>query len=205
MIVSWQTLTSRIEASKVKQVTCERCGTAYYYEMTRQGIGRGTALYGIGTGRAGAGAERRAQEDLNRRLEIESDMVPCPKCHWVSTDLIKTYRKGRYRKIGRLILWVFIGSNFFLMPVLGMALSKALGYDSQLERVLGMAIVVLTLGSPIWILLGRSVLRSRINPNKRYPEAPILPKGTPEALVMAKDEQTGEPLLVPAEGKNRLR
>jgi hypothetical protein len=83
-------------------VVCDNCGGTYYYELARIGTGAHTAPYGIGTSSASQKAHDQSETDLQRRLAVEAELVPCPKCHWISDELVKGYRLGRYRGVGKL-------------------------------------------------------------------------------------------------------
>ena len=54
-----------------------------------------------------------ARKDLARRLERESEMVPCPKCQWVNEDLIARYRRRKYRPLAWITLAILSGSPWW--------------------------------------------------------------------------------------------
>src|SRR6185437_12238268 len=58
------------------------------------------------TDRSMAGAQRR----LAKRLSTEADLVPCPKCHWINSDLVKGYRRG---------VWPYVGMPIYILLVTG--------------------------------------------------------------------------------------
>src|SRR5438105_396547 len=86
---------------RVVGVICDHCGCRYYYELTRIGTGANTASYGIGTSRASRKAHEQSERDLQRRLALEAELVPCPQCNWINGELVKGYRLGRYRGVGK--------------------------------------------------------------------------------------------------------
>ena len=55
-------ITSIVAGQRIEAVKCEKCGTAFYYELTRVGVGKGSAPYLIGqtsaSNRAAAAAKR---------------------------------------------------------------------------------------------------------------------------------------------------
>jgi hypothetical protein len=168
-------------------VVCDRCGRAYYYELARIGTGAHTAPYGIGSSRASQKAQDHSESDLQRRLAMEAELVPCPRCHWISEDLVEGYRLGRYRGVGKLAFAVgFAGS------ILSLIVAWFIHIGSPLDRWL---LPYLLIGGPatftgiaMTLLLLRRWLRSRIQPNRGFPQETRLPPGTPPALIM--DEVT---------------
>src|SRR5271154_6989701 len=99
---------------KLEPVTCEKCKTEFFYELTRVGVGKGSALYNIGQAGASHRARSAAAQDLNQRLNQEAELVPCPKCHWVNQDLVDRYRHRKYRRaplvIGIIMVVGFVAS-----------------------------------------------------------------------------------------------
>ena len=85
--------TALVARTRVVSVTCEKCGCAYYYELTRTGAGSAEAAYGIVT--FSDSAEQQAIEEARRRLTIDAELVPCPQCRWINEDLVCRYRMGR--------------------------------------------------------------------------------------------------------------
>src|SRR5213079_1790864 len=78
-------------------VVCDKCGCQYYYELARIGTGASTASYGIGASRASQKSHDQSEIDLRRRLGMEAELVPCPRCNWINDELVQGYRLGRYR------------------------------------------------------------------------------------------------------------
>lgn len=62
-----------------KQVTCESCSHQYEYEMTRTAIGSYSG-FALTRQKADEEAAADAAQKLKTMLEIECDVVPCPKC-----------------------------------------------------------------------------------------------------------------------------
>lgn len=184
-------LTATVTGRRLVSVTCQKCRTGYWYELSRVGGGRASAPYYLAQQAAQARADRAAQKDLARRLEQDVELVPCPKCNWVNQDLVDRYRQGLYRRAPMLIaVCVAVG-------VLGYAIIAGItgggGYhpNAGAARTVGAVLLAVGLSSPVWVLLPRRILRLRVDPNATYPRPPALPPGTPPALVERRDPQGG--------------
>lgn len=181
---------------RLESVACEKCGTAFHYELTRVGVGKGSAPYLLGQDAAANRAATAAQRDLTKRLNEEAELVPCPKCNWVNQDLIDRYRRRQYRRAPLLIV-IIVVAGFIAAPILATGLTEVFGYNSRLPSVAMLTLMTVCLLSPAWVLLGRQHLQRRIDPNLTYPRQPNVPLGTPPALVETRDPQSGEMVLVP--------
>lgn len=188
-------VTASVAGERVEAVTCEKCRTAFSYELTRVGTGRASTvrLVGDGTGRAAAAAGR----DLAARLDGEAELVACPKCNWVNQDLVDRYRRRLYRRAPRLIaalcgavVFGFILALALTVDAYGMASWQANAARGGPVPACGLVVV--------GVLLARRTLRRRVDPNLTYPRVPTVPPGTPPALVERSDPRTGETRLVPA-------
>lgn len=181
---------------RLETVTCEKCRTVFHYELTRVGVGKGSAPYMLGQHSAADRAGSAAKRDLTKRLSEEAELVPCPKCHWVNQDLIDRYRRRQYRRAPLLIV-VIIVAGFVAAPILAAGLTEAFGYNSRVPSIVMLGVMAVCLLSPAWVLLGRRQLHRRIDPNITYPRRPTVPPGTPPALIEKRDAETGEMHLVP--------
>jgi hypothetical protein len=191
-----EVFTTKISGQRVASVTCEKCGTPYYYELSRIGIGKASSPYSLFERAAARRAEARAERDLEKQLDRDAELVPCPKCHWVNQDLIDRYRRWRYRVSPGLVIGVMIAAFFILLVAEGVV--RHLNSEGRAPVGAPVFMLGMWLLSPVWILLIRRSLRRRINPNQSYPRLPALPRGTPAALVERQDKDTGESYLEPA-------
>jgi hypothetical protein len=170
--------TQSAAGQRLARVECDRCGTEYFYQLSRVGTGVGVAPYYLGQGRAARLAELRAAKDLERALDRGRELVPCPKCSWINEDLVHGYRRTRYRLWGRVAFYILATAILLaltLVPLLAFGDPNAL----PIVTLILLGIVLLsggTLGIQMW-------LRGRIDPNRNYPDAPELLPGTPPALV----------------------
>jgi hypothetical protein len=192
-----KTFESAHAAGYVVGVVCEQCDTTYYYELARIGTGAQTAPYGIGKTKAAQQAHTQSEADLEQRLAGEAELVPCPKCHWISDSLVQGYRLGRYRFVGKLAFTLgFAGS------LLSLVVAWYIHIGSPLERwrlpyvLIGGPVIFSALG--VSLLLLRSFLRSRIQPNLGSSQESRLPLGTPPALLLDEATQTLRPANPPS-------
>lgn len=180
---------SALIGARLVAVECENCGCRYFYELARTGTGRATAPYAIGTSSAIRSSQDRSQRDLQERLAREAELVPCPECNWINDELVRGYRRGRFRRAG--VLAVSIGTIGTAGSLIGAwFISIGPAADRHLLPYFlyaGPAIFV-SLGAMMMLL--RAWLRNRIQPNRHFPLPPQRPPGSPPALLM--DEETGE-------------
>jgi hypothetical protein len=183
-------------------VCCEQCRSDYFYELARVGTGSASAPYGIGSKGAAERAEKQAKEELQRRLVEESELVPCPRCHWINQEMIAGYRKARYRGWGKFAGGLaVIGTSISVL--IGLVLSNGPAVDRDARNFFLVVGPVVSLGLAGLLLLARNWLRSLINPNRDFPEPPRkLPSGSPAALI--KNPTTGELEPVRAKAENSV-
>jgi hypothetical protein len=98
-------------------VVCDQCGCTYYYELARTGSGASTAPYWFGTLSAHQASQNQSETDLQRRLAREAELVPCPDCNWISEELVKGYRLGRYRGLGKFAFALALAGSILSLVV----------------------------------------------------------------------------------------
>lgn len=189
-------ITANVAGSAIDEVTCEKCGTHFYYELTRVGTGKGSAVLFLGQRAAADRAAQAAQQDLYARLRTQADLVPCPKCNWVNRYMVDRYRDEMYKGAPLLIV-VIVVVGFMATLIVPPLLHDALGESSPLHKLAASGIAGVTFLAPFIVLLVRHRLRLRVDPNATYPRRPVLPPGSPPALVEQLDRQTGERILGP--------
>lgn len=177
---------------RIVEVTCERCATEYAYELRRVGTGTASAPYYLGQDRARARASAEALEELREKLDTDVELVPCPKCRWINADCARRYRRHLYTS---LLLW---GWLMTLLGAVAFAITVA-SVDDRDDIRSPVALAVLLLAAilifgPLWMWMVRSVLRARFNPNRLHPQPPIVPPGTPPAIVTRIDPRTMQPV-----------
>ncbi len=184
-----KTINAERVGARLVRVVCARCGCEYFYKFTRIGSGSSQAPYGLGVGRATAKANAKAQKDLQRRMASEAELVPCPQCNWINEELVAGFRRGSYRKLGESAAALgVVGAG--LGVILGIVFASAGPQGIGWILLIPAGLLLLSGG----LLLMRSWLRGRIQPNEYLPEPPKLPVGSPPALI--KDPESGQ--LVPA-------
>ena len=188
LIYHGKRFTSAIAGKTFAEVECDKCGCHYGYELARVGSGSSTSHYWIGQSTAKTTSAQRAHQDMGDRLAREAELVPCPKCHWISEDLVRGYRLGRMRHLGNLAIAIaFVGTCVSLIAAWFIFLGPAT--DRQMARYVVFGGPVVSISLAATMLLIRYWLRSRIQPNRDYPLVPKVPAGTPPALVY--DEGSG--------------
>jgi hypothetical protein len=166
--------TSTTAGRRIVEATCEKCQTPYFYELAREGIGMASAPYYLGQEAAEKRAERSAQKNLSKLLVNDVELVPCPKCHWINESTVRRFRKQCYRGSWKYITLAIAFVVLSVPVVVAVADSSAqLLRFTLLFQLLAIAIV----------LMVTPLLRSRIRPNRLFPDPPVLPPGTPPAFL----------------------
>lgn len=194
MIYAGREMTATIAGGRIEPVVCERCRTHFFYELTRVASGKASAPYFLFQGAATNRAEARAGRALATRLDADVEMVPCPKCLWVNKSLIDRYRRGLYRGAGKLNA-IILASSFVVGPLLFGVLSEGFGLHSpNVMAVIPLTVLAAVVASII-VLIVRHRWRMSIDPNRLHPRPPVLPPGTPPAMVEEVDVRTGQTVL----------
>lgn len=81
------TYTSTVQVRCWKQHTCVGCGGSYLYELIRTVKG---------TGSTADGARAHAQKNVQKTLEKDTDLQPCPTCGLHQPDMIAQRRSSRH-------------------------------------------------------------------------------------------------------------
>lgn len=195
-------ISARATDVQLAEVRCERCHGEYAYELARSGAGTGDSPYGLTPTSASNKATRSAVKDLLVRMRSEAELVPCPHCQWISTELVQGYRRTCYRQWGTTALY---------LTIVGVATSWIAawfvfqgGIDRWLLPHLLISLPATFLFLALLAMVVRSALRSLINPNRHYPVPPRIPPGTPPALLFNADEEMWEVVSLP-QGNNVAR
>lgn len=191
---------SRFETSQtgtqLAGVECEQCRCQYYYELTRIGSGTATAAYGLGKTSAEASSQLQSEVELQERLSEEAELVPCPECHWINTELVEGYRRSRYRWAVPLAAGIaFCGTVAALISAAFLWNGLAADRGALPYVLIGGPGISIAIGAVIVLI--RNLLRSRIRPNHAFPAPPKVPPGVPPALLLDEATQT----LHPVEGE----
>jgi hypothetical protein len=180
---------SGVPGTRLIAVRCEKCRCEYFFKLARVGAGSAQAPYGIGTKRAARVADERARRDLEKRLERDTEIVPCPRCGWINDDMVSRYRLGRYRRWTMYAVWIaLLGTILPLIVAWFLSIGPAADRGSVPYWMIGGPAA--SVGLAALLLLSRIWLRKRIQPNRDYPLPPTLPPGGPTPLFM--DQTTGQ-------------
>jgi len=187
--------TAALSGSVVRDVTCEKCGCAYHYQLTRRGQGSGTAPYYINQGGAQRRAERGAKKSLEKQLARDTDPVPCPDCGWFQSPMVREIRRRSMRWLNWTALTLGIFGTIVLAGFVGNATR---GFDRDLEgddrtvAIIMAAVLVAVIVGPL--LLRLFILRAR-DPNKDYPDRPAPIPGAPKPWKDGEDAVAAPPPL----------
>lgn len=184
-------------APVVRQVHCEKCGCDYAYEMIRRGTGVTSTVYELFPQRQSKAAVARAAKSLQRQLEQDHDPVGCPDCGWIQRAMVADLRRRAYGWMMKPALAISLFLLLFDALWLVLLISAYLRREHVIPAVIVLGIVVATVA--VAILSGtaglRHVLRSRINPNRGYPDEPGYIPGAPQAVRLC-DSSRGAPRAV---------
>jgi hypothetical protein len=110
--------TVTVEQSAVRLVTCEECNAEYVYTLSRSGEGIGNSVYFLDESGAKKRAERKAKEQLSRKMKSACEPIPCPKCLHIQDHMIGKARSDRGAGIS------FFAIVAFLLALGGCALGQ---------------------------------------------------------------------------------
>jgi hypothetical protein len=154
--------------SAPKTECCEKCEAKYVYSMTRTGTGWGFSFLGVDYERAQRRAEARAAKNARRALQKESDVVPCPRCGWIQSQMARVMRGGAFGG------WTVTGMAFLAVAaVLGAILASF--YERPPRPSLAL-VFWFAVPTALCALLGIGLFatgrirRARIDPNARDAE-----------------------------------
>ena len=161
--------TATAEGSVIKDVTCERCGQTYSYEMSRIVNGFEKVLFS--SSRGPEKALNKARANLAKALETEHDDVPCPECGWHQAVHVAFVRSRSYPELKNLAGAFFIfaglalGLILFLFALFILVLPRH--EMPKASSILQFALIVLAIASPGLLLRGiRSLLSLNYRPNR---------------------------------------
>lgn len=72
-----------------KNVTCEKCGCPFAYELVRQAAGTGRSVYNLDNQGAHQRAQHQATSTIHAMLANDEDPVPCPRCGWFQKSMVQ--------------------------------------------------------------------------------------------------------------------
>src|SRR5262245_23015334 len=81
----------------LKLVRCEHCTAEYIYKLERSATGSGTSLLFLDNTGAHDRASTEAASNLRGKLERGVDVVPCPACGWVQSNMTPKARRQQCR------------------------------------------------------------------------------------------------------------
>jgi len=117
--------TVTVEQSTVRLVVCEECDADYVYQLTRSGEGIGNSVYFLDESGAKNRAERKAKEQLAKKMRTAVDAIPCPECGHYQDHMIP---RARFE---RSFLWLLLGGGTLVLTIVLMIL----GAETRLGNV----------------------------------------------------------------------
>jgi hypothetical protein len=176
-----------LHAKEIRKVVCEHCGQIYYYEFSRSGTGEGAIPLGVILRDYVHKRTRKwAQKRLDYKVKNEGDLVPCPKCNWVSQELVDQYRMSIMPEAGRIILYASIFLGLITLWMITLAnVAKSLE-DRTAFKIMSIVCVSINILMPLLYYGLKNALRNQINPNRDYPSRVNVPVGTPMSPLECK-------------------
>ncbi|HEY1380780.1 MAG TPA: hypothetical protein VGF55_28520 [Gemmataceae bacterium] len=160
--------TATAEGAVTKDVTCEMCGHAYSYRLSRRVAGSHKAHFIMSRGQEKALTKARA--NLAGALETEHDDVPCPECGWHQPAHVASVRSRMYPDLRTLAAGFFVLARLAFGLVLFLLTLFVLLPDHKLPKASSMAVFALfapAVASPGFLLLGlRRLLALNYRPNR---------------------------------------
>jgi hypothetical protein len=185
-IYAGKSFTATQTGSRTVPVHCEKCQTEFFYDLVRQGTGQASAPYYIGQRGAQRRAEKAAAKALAKKLARDSELVPCPACHWINESLAISFRKMRLRWI--VTSAVVLSFVIFLITFIVCAAQPRREFsETWYLDLLYSALAILPIVG-LAAVTGR-ILAGRINPNRNFPHPPRLLPGTPRGWTTAELSQ----------------
>jgi hypothetical protein len=151
--------TITVTQSAVRLVICEECNTEYVYQLERSGEGMGNSVYFLDEAGAKRRAERKAREQLARKMEHACEAIPCPRCgHYQDHMLAKARGEAAFK-------WGLLAALAMVLCVGGFVLAL-----STRAVMLGVGIGVLGLLAAIVLGIIGLVVNGSYDPNKKPKE-----------------------------------
>jgi hypothetical protein len=174
--------TATVTGSVVREIQCERCESAYGYQLSRVAQGTASAPYYIAQGAAQRRAERSAAKRLAKLLEHDEELVPCPGCGHVHTRAVLAARRRSYKPLKS------FGIGAIALGAAGAILTWIVAINEPSNRSIegfvqfGLAMVGVSAFGGLLLLL-RPALAKRFDPNAMPRGTWSPPPGTPPAII----------------------
>jgi hypothetical protein len=157
--------TARHAAMRFQNVRCEKCRQHYHYPIFREAIGRHAATY---EDMAAAGAASIAEARVIGAVDRAVEIVPCPGCGWVQSDMAAEQRRRTGRPLLYLAIILLTAAALVVLCWAGQYLFIIEGEGDGPWRLnpvwpAGLA------GASVATFALRLILRRRVDPNRGYP------------------------------------
>lgn len=174
-------------ASKVVQ--CEHCRKTFAYLVRRRGQGEGTSPLFLDNEGAQQRAAQLAQRDLRNALDKAVEVVPCPACGWIQSDmqaLARRQYRPRWKIAGISLLVGLCIPSLMLLGAVQTGPNEPLRVRMVVEIL---TIMVLQFTAGVGLLVGRALRAEHYDPNGEDVEA-RLKKGRARAVLLDELEKT---------------
>ena len=113
MIYFGKRYTATISGSVWKRVLCQQCTREFVYLLTRNGTGSGSSPYYLDNEGAQQRAQRAAVTNLQKKLKVGMDAVPCPDCGVYQDSMVARMRRQQWGWL-HVVGWILAGVTLFL-------------------------------------------------------------------------------------------
>lgn len=179
--------TATQNGSTLRDARCEKCGCAYHYELARTGFGAASSPYMLNNAGAAARAQRRAVNNLRKRLATDAEAVPCPQCGWVQADMVRWLQRDYLRRLSKWTI-AFAVVAMVALFIWWYMIYLDRGSDArEMQEVYTWAVLVV--GVACALLGVRRMLASMQDPNRHFPARSRVRPGTPPALLRVEADE----------------
>jgi hypothetical protein len=183
--IVWKEYRCTMSGFAIKFVLCEKCGTVYVYQMTRQVEDAAASVYFLDNKGAEERARLGAEASLQNTLEADCDGVPCLNCGTYQKQMVQKIKEERYKWLP----WAAV-----LLPILAFIYGVFTWYGyqdpnpSDPEKMRNRLIFAVVLGGLAILAVISQFIVSRYDPNS----APLEERrslGRERAVTLAEYEQ----------------
>ncbi len=178
-----KTFTAASWGSAFKLVQCEQCVKVYVYRVKRRGQGEGTSPLFLDDEGAQNRATQRAACELQKELDSAIDVVPCPACGWIQSDMQALARRQhlpRLKIAGIALLIALLVPSLMLLAAITKPPEEPVSTRMFVEVLV---IMLVQFATGVALLLGRSLAAEHYDPNSEDVEG-RLQKGRGRAALL---------------------
>jgi hypothetical protein len=179
-----RTFTINVWGSSSKLVHCEHCSKDYLYVVKRRGQGDGSCVIFLDEDGALQRASQLANANLQRSLNAAVEVVPCPGCGWIQTDMQAVARSQHLPRL-KIAGWLLVIGLVIPLLVLLATWSRPANDPRRIPLMVEITIATgLQLLAAVICLMGRSIACASYDPNSEDIEV-RLAKGLERGVMLA--------------------